>query len=263
MKSKVMSVIRFFLILIILGSLAILGKRLLDYRTNSQNNKEIESIVKEVEDQMGSGADANGSDASGSMDAFTQKEQHYFKIMQALEQKYNNDDIVGFIDIPDVGISYPILQGPDNDFYLHKSISKEYDIAGSLFIDMNNKPDFNDDNTVIYGHHLEINSMFTPLDQYRKQEFAQNHTTVYLSTRDELREYRIFSAYGIPADYAYRTLYFTNRDDVVPYFNQLKGNSEVVLPQENFSSDDQIITLSTCQYDYADQRLAVHAVRVR
>ncbi len=258
MKSKVMSVIRFFLILVILASIAILGKRLLDYRTNSQNNKEIANIVKEVEY-----ASNDDFDQSGNIDPFKKKEEHYFKVMEALERKYNNDDIVGFIDIPDVGISYPILQGPDNDFYLYKSISKEYDIAGSLFIDMNNKPDFNDDNTVIYGHHLEINSMFTPLDQYRKQEFAQNHTTIYLSTRDELREYRIFSAYGIPADYAYRTLYFTNRDDVVPYFNQLMNNSEVSLPQENFSSDNQIITLSTCQYDYADQRLAVHAVRVR
>jgi len=263
MKSKVMSVIRFFLILIILGCIAILGKRLLDYRTNSQNNKEIANIVKEVENGETGDSYDNKNNQASTLDPFKQKEAHYFKVIDALEKKYNNKDIVGFIDIPDVGVSYPILQGPDNDFYLHKSISKEYDIAGSLFIDMNNKPDFNDDNTVIYGHHLEINSMFTPLDQYRKQEFAEKHTTIYLCTRDELREYRIFSAYGIPADYAYRTLYFTNRDDVVPYFNQLMNNSEVVLPKENFKEDDQIITLSTCQYDYADQRLAIHAVRVR
>ena len=105
--------------------------------------------------------------------------------------------------------------------------------------------------------------MFTPLDQYRKQEFAENHTTIYLATKTELREYQIFSAYGIPADYAYRTLYFTNRDDVVPYFNQLRNNSEVVMPDVTFKPDDQIITLSTCQYDYADQRLAIHAVRVK
>ena len=105
--------------------------------------------------------------------------------------------------------------------------------------------------------------MFTPLDQYRKQDFAQNHTTIYLATKDELREYQIFSAYGIPADYAYRTLYFTNRDDVVPYFNQLRSNSEVELPSQQFTPESQIITLSTCQYDYADQRLAVHAVRVK
>ena len=49
MKSKIMSVIRFILIIIILACLAILGKRLLDYRTNMQNNKAIEDVVKEVE----------------------------------------------------------------------------------------------------------------------------------------------------------------------------------------------------------------------
>ncbi|MBS6105561.1 MULTISPECIES: class B sortase [Anaerococcus] len=259
MKSKVMSVIRFFLILIILACIGILGKRLLDYRTNANNNKELASVVKEVEDMEQD--DGNTSDMA--TDPWEQKHQHYIKVMDALAKKYNNDDIVGFMEIPDVGVAYPIMQGPDNDYYLHRGINKEYDIAGSIFIDMNNKPDFNDDNTVIYGHHLEINSMFTPLDQYRKQEFAENHTTIYLATRSELREYQIFSAYGIPADYAYRTLYFTNRDDVVPYFNQLRSNSEVTLPNHQFKSDDQIITLSTCQYDYADQRLAIHAVRVK
>ena len=262
MKSKVMSVIRFFLILIILACIAILGKRLLDYRTNANNNKELANVVKEVESEMQHESDDNPGQNSN-VDPWEQKHQHYLKVMDALAKKYNNDDIVGFIEIPDVGIAYPVLQGADNDFYLRRGINKEYDIAGSIFIDMNNKPDFNDDNTVIYGHHLEINSMFTPLDQYRKQEFAENHTTIYLATKTELREYQIFSAYGIPADYAYRTLYFTNRDDVVPYFNQLRSNSEVVMPDVTFKPDDQIITLSTCQYDYADQRLAIHAVRVK
>lgn len=262
MKSKAMSVIRFFLILIILACIGILGKRLLDYRTNAQNNKEIKNIVKSVEDEMNSNSDAsNGADAS--IDPFEKKEEHYHKVIDALIAEYGNDDIIGFIDIPGVDIAYPIVQGSDNDYYLRRGLNGEYDIAGSIFIDVNNKPDFNDDNTVIYGHHLEINSMFTPLDQYRKQEFAENHQTIYLATRDELREYKIFSAYGIPADYEYRTLYFTNRDDVVPYFNKLRSNSEVLLDSPAFKSDDQIITLSTCQYDYEDQRLAVHAVRVR
>lgn len=265
MKSKVMSVIRFFLILIILACIGILGKRLLDYRTNSQNNKEIENIVKSVEEEMNAGNEASGinADTGEGIDPFEQKQAHYMKVIEALRSQYNNDDIVGFMDIPDVGIAYPIVQAYDNDFYLRRGLNKEYDIAGSIFIDMNNKPDFNDDNTVIYGHHLEIDSMFTPLDQYRKQEFAEKHTTIYLATLEGLREYQIFSAYGIPADYQYRTLYFTNRDDVVPYFNQLKLNSEVLLDSEPFKADDQIITLSTCQYDYEDQRLAVHAVRVR
>lgn len=264
MKSKVMSVIRFFLILVILACIAILGKRLLDYRTNSNNNKEIANVVKEVEEEMKHQKEEGSNNSSNTpVDPWKEKEEHYFKVMDALSSKYDNDDIIGFIEIPDVGIAYPILQGADNDFYLRRGLNKEYDIAGSIFIDMNNKPDFNDDNTVIYGHHLEINSMFTPLDQYRKQEFAQAHQTIYLATKTELREYKIFSAYGIPADYAYRTLYFTNRDDVVPYFNKLRSNSEVLLDSPQFSKDDQIITLSTCQYDYADQRLAIHAVRVR
>lgn len=262
MKSKIMSVIRFILILIILACIAILGKRLLDYRTNAHNNKEISDIVKSVEEETGV-EESNTNVNLDNKDEYTKKQEHYAKIINALKNQYNNDDIIGFIDIPGADVSYPVVQGPDNDFYLRRGLNKEYDIAGSIFIDMNNTPDFNDDNTVIYGHHLEIKSMFTPLDQYRKQEFAEKHQTIYLATLNELREYKIFSAYGIPADYQYRTLYFTNRDDVVPFFNQLRSNSEVLLDSPTFKDDDKIITLSTCQYDYEDQRLAIHAVRVR
>lgn len=269
MKSKIMSVIRFILIIIILACLAILGKRLLDYRTNLQNNKAIEEVVKEVESDVANNNQNESEDKKTETkplspeEEFQKKKEHYQKIISVLKEKYNNDDIVAFIDIPDVGVSYPVVQGIDNDYYLNRGLNGEYDIAGSIFIDMNNKPDFNDDNTVIYGHHLEIKSMFTPLDQYRKQEFAEKHQTIYLATLTEFREYKIFSAYGIPADYQYRTLYFTDRDDVVPFFNKLRSNSEVSLDSPTFKADDKIITLSTCQYDYKDQRLAIHAVRVK
>lgn len=260
MKSKIMAFIRFILILIILACVAILGKRLLDYRTNSQNNKYIEDLSKEAEADV----DRGNGEASQSVetdDPLSRLERIHLTLLKKLKEQ--NSDVVAVIEIPGTGIKYPVLQGPDNEYYLRKGLNKEYDIAGSIFMDVYNSSDFSDDNTVIYGHHLEIDSMFTPLDQYRKQEFAEKNRIIYLTTDEGLRVYEIFAAYGIRSDYDYRTLDFTYDGDKVPYYNKLRSNSEVKLDTRPFTEKDTIITLSTCQYDYADQRLAVHAVRIK
>ena len=64
-----------------------------------------------------------------------------------------NDDVIGWIYVdalPD--ISYPIVQGKDNQTYLHQTYEKNYNFAGTIFVDYENGRDFNDCNTLVYGH---------------------------------------------------------------------------------------------------------------
>lgn len=258
MKNKVISVIRFILIVVIIVCLGILGKRGYDYWTNMQNNKHIAGLIEESKSES---KNNNENEELTEEEKFKKLEEQNLYLLKKFKEE--NSDVVGVIEIPNTAIKYPILHAEDNSFYLRKGLNKEYDIAGSIFMDTNNSTDISDDNTVIYGHHLELESMFTPLDQYRKQEFAENHRVLYVTTEEGLREYEIFSAYGTPSDYDYRTLEFMYDADKIPYFNKLKDMSEVSLDTREFNEDDTIVTLSTCQYDYEDQRLAVHAVRIR
>lgn len=256
MKETLRKVIRFILLIIIIVCLAILGKRGYDYWTNIQNNKHIAGLIKESQNEIGDD-DENLSPE----EKLKKLEKQNLYLLKKFKEE--NSDVVAVIEIPGTPIKYPLLHADDNSFYLRKGLNKEYDLAGSIFMDTNNNTDLNDDNTVIYGHHLELESMFTPLDQYRKQDFAEKHTTMYITTEEGLREYEIFSAYGIPSDYDYRTLEFMYDADKIPYFEKLQNNSEVDLGSREFTEDDTIVTLSTCQYDYDDQRLAVHAVRIK
>lgn len=256
MKETLRKVIRFILLIVIIVCLAILGKRGYDYWTNIQNNKHIAGLIKESQDEIGDD-DENLSPE----EKLKKLEKQNLYLLKKFKEE--NSDVVAVIEIPGTPIKYPLLHADDNSFYLRKGLNKEYDLAGSIFMDTNNNTDLNDDNTVIYGHHLELESMFTPLDQYRKQDFAEKHTTMYITTEEGLREYEIFSAYGIPSDYDYRTLEFMYDSDKIPYFEKLQNNSEVDLGSREFTEDDTIVTLSTCQYDYDDQRLAVHAVRIK
>lgn len=256
MKETLRKVIRFILLIVIIVCLAILGKRGYDYWTNIQNNKHIAGLIKESQDEIGDD-DENLSPE----EKLKKLEKQNLYLLKKFKEE--NSDVVAVIEIPGTPIKYPLLHADDNSFYLRKGLNKEYDLAGSIFMDTNNNTDLNDDNTVIYGHHLELESMFTPLDQFRKQDFAEKHTTMYITTEEGLREYEIFSAYGIPSDYDYRTLEFMYDADKIPYFEKLQNNSEVDLGSREFTEDDTIVTLSTCQYDYDDQRLAVHAVRIK
>ena len=80
-----------------------------------------------------------------------------------------NDDVVGWIYIEALsGVNYPVVQGDDNSTYLHTTYEKNYNFAGTIFVDYENKGDFTDCNTIIYGHNMKNGSMFGNLNQFVK-----------------------------------------------------------------------------------------------
>lgn len=70
-----------------------------------------------------------------------------------------NPDIVAWIRIEAAGIDYPVVQGEDNDYYLHHTFGGEPNIAGSIFMDYRNV-DFIDEKVILYGHNMRDGSMF-------------------------------------------------------------------------------------------------------
>lgn len=86
-----------------------------------------------------------------------------------------NSDVVGWIYIEDTPINYPIVQGTDNSFYLKHLFNKEDGIAGCVFLDCNNSSNFKDLNSVVYGHHMRDETMFTSIAKYKKQSYYDEH----------------------------------------------------------------------------------------
>ena len=63
-----------------------------------------------------------------------------------------NTDVIGWIYVEALdGVSYPVVKGTDNDQYLHLTYEKNYNFAGTIFVDYENKGDFSDCNTIVYG----------------------------------------------------------------------------------------------------------------
>ena len=67
------------------------------------------------------------------------------------ELKAQNEDVIGWIEIPDTEISYPLMQGDDDQYYLKHTFSGNKNSAGSIFVEYQNKPDLTDRHTIIYG----------------------------------------------------------------------------------------------------------------
>lgn len=91
-----------------------------------------------------------------------------------------NPDICGWLVIDGTNIDFPIVQGDDNDYYLHHTFDGDENKTGTLFLDARNnslkKPEEElSDTSIIYGHYLKSGSMFTELSKFKKQLFYEAH----------------------------------------------------------------------------------------
>lgn len=105
-----------------------------------------------------------------------------------------NPDVIGWICIPDTELSYPLVQGEDNSFYLNRTWRQRRNSAGAIFMEHSCSADFSDYHTIIYGHRMNNDSMFGTLKYYDSLDFWREHPSVYVVTEDSVRRYDIFSA---------------------------------------------------------------------
>ena len=156
-----------------------------------------------------------------------------------------NGDVLGWIEIPDTRISYPLLQYSDNNFYLSRSWQKYDNPAGSIFLEYQNAPDFSDFNTLIYGHRMNSGDMFGTLHMFSEQEYLDAHPRVYIVTDIGCRVYAIFAACEVPVDSRVYAMNFSNDIYKQAYIDHCLEQSEVTGNVE-LSPADSFITLSTC-----------------
>lgn len=171
-----------------------------------------------------------------------------------------NQDIVAWIDMPAVGISYPVVQGDDNEYYLHHSVEKEYLFAGSIFMDYMNNQEFLNYNTILYGHNMNDGSMFTGLKEYSKQEVydAAPYFWIYTPKQDLL--YQIFNVSTVLEDDETYCTRFLDYDTFVMWLQKMKNSSDIQ-SDVFFGEYEHVVTLSTCTGDPNTRRI-VQGIRI-
>lgn len=156
-----------------------------------------------------------------------------------------NSEVVGWIDFPGLTVSYPVVQGEDNQVYLKRTFSGERNAAGAIFMDNRNCKDMTDQNTVIYGHNMKNGSMFGMLKRYQDKTFYQEHPYFYYYTQDEIYRCDIVGIYSVRADISEYPVTFKSDEEYAGYQKKVLERSQIKTPT-GVTPADQLITLSTC-----------------
>ena len=169
-----------------------------------------------------------------------------------------NPDIVAWIYIEGTEINYPVVQGEDNSFYLKHLFDGEWNGAGCIFLNYQNNADFSDRHSILYGHHMKNGTMFTDLEKYKEQDFFDEHPFGLLVTPDKNYKIEFFSGYVVAAHESAWRIDFTDAEFETWLQNAVDQScfSSEIIP----GTSDNILTLSTCSYEFDDARFVLLGV---
>lgn len=155
-----------------------------------------------------------------------------------------NNDIIGWIKIPNTNINYPILKGETDEYYLRKDIYKNYNFSGSIFVDSSTDKEFSDDNTVIYGHNLKNGKMFSQLTRIYNGELEKN-VDIEIYSNNNIKRYKVISAYLGEQDLSITQKKFSEVKQKESFIDNTISKSNI---QFDYTKDysKKIVTLVTC-----------------
>ena len=152
-----------------------------------------------------------------------------------------NKDIIGWIEIENTNINYPILKDTDNLYYLKHSYNKKYNSNGSIFT-LDNEP-FKIQETLIYGHNMKNKAMFSQLSNYLDNDFLYSHRNIKIYTPIQNYIGTIFSCYSIGIENEDSNIKSLDFNEKIKYY---KSKSKIKIKYTD--EINKIIKLSTCSY---------------
>ena len=179
--------------------------------------------------------------------------------------KKTNPDVVGIIESDDRVIYEPVVQAPDNDYYVRRNIERKHAAAGIPYI--SGDGNINAKNVVIYGHSsTRSNIIFTPLMDYINSDYYMKHPTFRFITEEETRTYQIFAVMNIDLNNLDHSLEFSqsswrsNNDFQAFIYNTI--NNSLYRTGASVSNDDELMTLVTCDTRDGNKRIVVIGKKV-
>ncbi|MDE7287404.1 MAG: class B sortase, partial [Lachnospiraceae bacterium] len=180
-----------------------------------------------------------------------------------------NKRLIGWLEIDDTIINYPVMQTSNNEYYLDHNFNQEYDKNGSLFLDCDCSIYPASTNLIIYGHHMKSGQMFGQLQKYAKESYGKEHSLIQFDSIYEKATYQVM--------YVFRSQVYSEDDLVFKYYQFINANSEEEFNSYNkemeamslydtgvvASYGDSLLTLSTCDHSQADGRFVVVAKRIK
>ena len=252
-------------------SLFQIGRRIRDYVNESSSVREVENLFgvtdasdadSPVTDPL-STAVTPGTDAAAetAVNPLIEDALAYFKDCDFDALSAVNDEIIGWIVIPGTNISYPICQHDDNQYYLEHTSQREANLVGAIFADYRVEAPFQEFNTILYGHRLLNQTMFSALKTYVDKEVWKKHPYVYIFTPENIYVYEMYAAFrGDPDGLSYHVGIHTEekKQAFIDYTLACAEYDTGIIP----TTEASFLTLSTCTGNGHSQRMIIHSMLV-
>lgn len=169
----------------------------------------------------------------------------YKEIIDELKTQYNNDDVVGILEINNTDYIVPIMQGEDNEYYLNHTPDGKSNFMGSIYLDYRVDID-SSKKILIYGHNSSrVDMPFKILEEFYDKNYYDNHKYIEITTSSTKKKYEIFSVYVETSDFTYMNINFENDEAYLNHLQKLKSRS-IYDTGVAVNNDDEVLILQTC-----------------
>lgn len=232
-------------------------------RKQYEDNLDSERIVAEEKKIENSSPDTLPEDDAINNEVTVAVENPY------AESFLKNEDMAGWLIIPDTNVDYPVMWTPEDEtYYLYRDFDKNDNLNGCLILDTDSNTNPLTTNLIIHGHNMKSGAMFGDLTAYEKEDYYKEHKYISLYTKDCQRNYEVIAVF--------RSQVYKKTDDVFKFYKFFQADT-----QEEFDDfynnikelsiydtgvtarfGDHFLTLSTCVYHVTNGRFVVVAKEI-
>ena len=179
-----------------------------------------------------------------------------------------NSDMVGWLQIENTKINYPVLQSSveNANYYLYRDFDKKESVRGSIYAWEKCDVFEPSDNITLFGHNMKDGTMFAYLGNYYDKATWENNSLIFFDTLTESHVYKIFAVFKTSGTdnvgFAYHQMVDAENEadfnEFVSTCKQLSFYDTGITPVYG----DKLLCLSTCEYTIDNGRFVVAAVRI-
>ena len=248
---------------IILVVLVLIGIGLTAYYIYDKNNPKklvppVKKIVDEKEKNNYKDKDDNKKDVN-----------NYVNNLPSYRQQYNNQFIMGKLEIPNLNIDSLVTRASNNEFYLNNNLYNQYDGLGVPFFDYRNTDLANNKQINIYGHNTMNENYydrlpFINLEAYTDENIFKNYKDIYLSIDEKQIHYKVIAVKVITGrDNEHMKVVFYSNEDYLQHVSKLLQNTMYKENNLEITANDKIIVLQVCHYNPPNTYLLVIGKEVK
>lgn len=159
-----------------------------------------------------------------------------------------NPDIAGWIFIEALPqVSYPVLQGADDEYYVYRTYDRQASSSGCIFISSLCSRDLSSPHTLVYGHNMNNGTMFSPLYTHRGDGTFEKDPYIWFLTPGGDYCYRVFSIFEtVRTSEAFTVFYRRDEAFLEHAYGLLARGSFYRDESVSLNKESRIITLISC-----------------